>query len=61
MAVIKGTKDRKQYQVLRGITDTRKIRCKRCQGLALEVPDGKGGKILKCSQCDLEFKSISLD
>lgn len=48
MSVIKGTKDKKQYQVLKGPSDTRQVRCKRCGNYASQVPDGQGGAIYQC-------------
>ncbi len=51
--VIKGTKDRKEFRVIKGSKDTRQVRCK-CGGLAIQVPDGKGGFVYSC-QCGRKF------
>lgn len=60
--VIEGTKDRKQYQVLRGQKDTRQIRCpnKKCNNLVGQVADGRGGFHYKCSFCGTAFKHVSM-
>jgi hypothetical protein len=60
--VIKGTKDLKQYQVLKGPADTRQIRCTngKCRNLAIQVPDGKGGFIYECPNCKKRFKHSAL-
>ena len=60
--VIKGTKDLKRYQVLKGPSDTRQIRCtnQKCRNLAVQVPDGKGGFIYQCSTCKAKFKHTAL-
>ena len=56
--VIKGTKDRKNYQVIKGDADNRAIRCtnQKCRNVAVQVPDGKGGTIYQCSTCQQKFK-----
>lgn len=52
---IKGTKDRKRFQVIKGSSDTREIRCNKCRGVAKQVPDGKGGFVCKCQICGTSF------
>lgn len=58
--VIKGTKDRRNYQVIRGTSDQREIRCTKCKGVATQVPDGKGGFLCRCKTCGAQFKFTSL-
>ena len=58
--VIKGTKDRKQFQVVRGAQDTRAIRCKKCGNVATQVPDGKGGVLYQCNTCQAKFNFTKL-
>jgi len=53
--VIKGTRDRKKYQVVKGQTDARQVRCTKCKELASQVPDGKGGFVYKCPSCGTQF------
>ncbi len=55
--IIKGTKDFKHYQVLKGSPDTREIRCinPKCRNVAGQVPDGKGGFKYKCLACGSVF------
>lgn len=55
--VIKGTKDLKNYQVLKGSSDIREIRCtnQKCRNVACKVPDGKGGSKYKCLACGTVF------
>lgn len=55
--VIKGTKDRKQFQVIKGSSDTREIRCTdpKCKNVAKQVPDGKGGQKYQCLACGTVF------
>lgn len=54
--VIKGTKDRK-YQVIKGSSDQREIRCTngKCRNVARQVPNGKGGTTYKCGTCGFQF------
>lgn len=68
--VIRGTKDRKNFQVVTGTKDaanfptageTRKMRCKKCGELAVQMPDGKGGLHLQCPNCNSVYKSTALD
>ncbi len=56
--IISGTKDRKQFQVIKGAKDTRAIRCTdpKCRNVATQVPDGKGGFQCKCTVCSRVFK-----
>lgn len=59
--VIKGTSDRKNFQVIKGSSDTREIRCTSCKGgVAKQVPDGKGGFICQCGTCGAKFKFTKL-
>lgn len=60
--VVNGTKDRKKFQVIKGQTDTRQLRCtnQKCKNLAIQVPDGKGGFICQCTSCGLKFKFAQL-
>lgn len=60
--VIKGTKDRKQFQVVKGAADTRAIRCtnQKCKNVAMQVPDGKGGNTYKCLCCGTTFNFTKL-
>lgn len=55
--VIKGTKDRKNYEVIKGSSDTREIRCTnpKCKNVAKQVPDGKGGFKYQCLSCHSVF------
>lgn len=53
--VITGTKDLKNYQVLKGQSDTRQIRCPTCHELAVQVPDGKGEFVYECAGCRRRF------
>lgn len=54
--VIKGTKDRKQYQIIKGTPDQRELRCPKCKNVATQVPDGKGGFVCTCPSCGTKFK-----
>lgn len=54
--VIKGTKDNRQYQIIKGTPDQRELRCPKCKNVAIQVPDGRGGFICKCSNCQAQFK-----
>lgn len=54
--VIKGTKDLR-YQVIKGTSDQRELRCPKCRNVATQVPDGRGGIICKCGKCGAQFKS----
>jgi len=54
MSVIKGTKDKRSYQVVKGPKDARQVRCPRCKELASQVPDGKGGYVYACP-CGARF------
>lgn len=56
--VVKGTKDRKGFQVVKGANDTRALRCKnpKCGNVAVQVPDGKGGHTYRCQTCGSNFK-----
>jgi hypothetical protein len=60
--VIKGTKDRKSYKVIKGPADTRQVRCtnQKCKNMAQQVPDGKGGTIYKCLVCGTKFSFTSM-
>ncbi len=58
--VIKGTKDRKQFQIVKGVGDTRAIRCKKCGNVASQAPDGKGGMVYKCTTCAATFQFVKL-
>ena len=53
--VIKGSKDRKAYQVIKGPSDTRQIRCPKCKETASQTPDGKGGFLCTCPGCGAKF------
>ena len=57
---IEGTKARRTTQVVKGQTNTRQMRCKRCNNLTQEVSDGKGGLKTKCPQCGVEYKVTSI-
>lgn len=56
--VVTGTRDKKRFQVIKGSSDTREIRCTltTCKNVAKQVPDGKGGFIYKCGSCGTTFK-----
>lgn len=54
--VLKGTKDARAFQVVKGPRDTRQVRCKNCGGLASQVPNGSGGTVHRCIQCGIEYK-----
>lgn len=58
--VIRGSKDAKQYVVLQGARDRRQLRCKHCTGLAIQVPDGKGGSIYECLGCHRRYQFTAL-
>ena len=60
MSVIKGTKDLKNFHVLKGQSDTRQIRCTKCNDIATQVPDGKGGFVYKCGACLTQFKMTQI-
>jgi hypothetical protein len=55
--VLRGTKDRKTFQVIKGSSDTREIRCtdQKCKNVAKQVPDGKGGTKYQCLSCGTVF------
>jgi DNA-directed RNA polymerase subunit RPC12/RpoP len=53
--VIKGTKDLKNYQIIKGTPDQREIRCTNCKNVATQVPDGKGGFVCTCPNCGAKF------
>jgi len=38
----------------------RSMRCPGCGRTAMEAPDGKGGKLLRCPNCRREFKFTSM-
>ncbi len=52
---IKGTKDAKQFVVVRGPQDTRRFRCKKCNNYVSQVPDGQGGHTYRCT-CGAEYR-----
>jgi hypothetical protein len=54
--VIKGTKDKKRYEIIKGSPDQREIRCTKCRSIATQVPDGKGGFICRCTSCGSTFR-----
>lgn len=58
--VIKGTRDLRNYQIIKGTSDQRELRCPKCKGVATQVPDGKGGTICQCKVCKARFKFSSL-
>lgn len=56
--VITGTKSHRQVTLKKGTssTDPRQTRCTKCkQGLAVQVPDGKGGHTYECPFCHTRF------
>lgn len=55
--VITGTKDKKRFEVVKGDSDTRAIRCPdaKCRNVARQVPDGKGGFKYQCGTCQKVF------
>lgn len=53
--VIKGTKDKKRYEIIKGTRDQRELRCPKCRNVAIQTPDGKGGTICVCSTCNAKF------
>ncbi len=56
--VITGTASMKKVAVVRGQKDVRQVRCPKCKyGLAVAVPDGKGGTKQRCNSCQAEFVS----
>lgn len=58
--VITGTKAAK-VQVVKGQKDIRQVRCPFCKtGLATNVPDGKGGTIYQCPNCQRKLTSTPL-
>jgi uncharacterized C2H2 Zn-finger protein len=70
MAVIRGTKDRKNFAVVTGTKDpanfpsageTRKLRCRRCGEIAVQMADGKGGFQTQCPNCGAVYKATRLD
>ncbi len=54
--IVKGTKDRKRYEIIKGSPDQREIRCTKCKGVATQAPDGKGGFICSCTSCGTKFR-----
>lgn len=54
---ITGSRDAKRFQVIKGSSDTREIRCikPRCKNVARQVADGKGGFICQCLTCGAKF------
>lgn len=60
--IIKGTKDRKRYQVIKGSQDTREIRCTnpKCKNVVRQVPDGRGGFTYKCSSCQATYNFLKI-
>jgi hypothetical protein len=38
----------------------RTMRCKGCGGQAVEAPNGKGGKVLRCGNCRREYSFQTL-
>lgn len=60
--VMEGTQDikAKQPQVTKSTFGARKVRCQKCQGLAVPTPDGKGGYMLKCMGCGTTYLSTRL-
>ena len=70
MSVIKGTKDRKNFQIVTGTKDAfnfptagelRKLRCKKCGELAVQMADGRGGFQTQCPNCGAIYKNVVLD
>jgi hypothetical protein len=58
---ISGTKALKQPRVIKAVgNNVKKIRCPNCKELAHPVPDGKGGKIIRCKYCRQDFKFLSI-
>ncbi len=57
---ITGTRDKKRFQVVKGQSDTREIRCTVCKNVAKQVPDGKGGSVYKCSTCNTTFRHTTI-
>lgn len=51
---IEGTKGQRA-QVVKGQTNIRQMRCKRCGNLTAQVSDGKGGFKTKCQACGVEY------
>lgn len=60
--VINGTKAAKQnVTVLKAVgNNIEKIRCPRCKQQAHPKPNGKGGTVLHCSGCNLNFTSQTM-
>ena len=60
--VVKGTKDKKKYQVLKGPSDTRQLRCTKqtCKNLVVQVPDGKGGFVYECPVCKARYSFLTI-
>jgi hypothetical protein len=58
--VITGTKDKQRFEVRKGSTDIREIRCPKCKNVARHVPDGRGGKVCKCLSCGQQFNFLKL-
>lgn len=60
--VINGTKaKRQQVTIIKAVgNNIKKIRCPRCKQQAHPKPDGKGGEILHCAGCNLNFTSQSM-
>jgi hypothetical protein len=58
--IIKGSKDQRRYDVLKGPKDTRQMRCRKCHGLAIQQPDGKGGYIYICSGCGTPYRFTTI-
>lgn len=68
---VRGTKDLRRQQmaapvqsgsinVVYGTSDPRQLRCKKCGNLATNVPDGHGGKELRCTFCNTRYGSSTM-
>lgn len=58
--IIRGTGDAKRVILKKAPGGERKIRCPKCQGLAVPALSRNGTKVLRCSTCSTEFTSTKL-
>lgn len=58
--VIKGTQDKRRYEVIKGSSDNREIRCPKCKNVAKHVPNGQGGVVCQCLSCGQQFSFTKL-
>jgi hypothetical protein len=55
---ISGTKDLRKREVIAGPRpDGSQLRCGSCKGIAVQVPDGKGGVVFRCTGCGTKYTS----